>query len=1065
MAPIVNQQGTLTLSYDHGHCPADTSANATSIIFIRCPADGKTVSIPTLNEPHEQCHFTFFWEHPIACAPAPSTTSPPPANPVTVDDCKFKDAQGITFDLTQLANEDVEAIIPANDNEYQYSLRVCGVLATKCNGELASGCQHKPGVSTSIGSFTTAPYFSDGDLVLTYVDGSSCDTGSRSTHIRFICDTGVATGKPEYIGETSTCVYEFEWRSVHACGQGLKPTQPLQCVVEHDGELYDFNLLRKVADASPANWLAINADAEAEKANYDFYISICEPLHSFKGIAGCAGAGICQIGHEQGFAPRAVGQANHEPEVTGHDENGLATIVMRYTLPDDFNSTDCPSGLKRNAVINFFCQEGQLGAPNYIGESKTCLYEFNWYTSAACPEEKQESGNCTIVSDKTGQLYDLRALKVNVLSASAGNDPFELAVCEASSKFHCAPGDGACTKGSNSVSWGKINQNLILEDEQVSLIYEGGSACSQGSTTTLKFECDRLAQTPTAEYVSKDACNVVFRVRTNLVCPAVVDQECVVVDSEGHQHDLSILKRYPGDPNWRAKDDKATPAKYFINVCHSLVPTDSVRGCGNAAACQIDSNGVAHPLGNPSAPYFNSDGKIQLSYTGGEKCSNGKPRSVDIIFTCQDDVTSPQPLGQPEFDSEKACSYTMYWTSVAACRVQDRIEQSCHVLDPVTRHEYDLTGLEGTSLPHKEMTYHISACKPLTCNKDTNANGCQTTSDGTYSLGASGGIELYADQLSLNLNGGDPCHSGTYARSAKVSLVCVEDGKDELTFTFEDQASCTYFFEWRTQKACPINTASQQCLVNYNERDLDLAPLMTAVQHKPTSPKGHDEIIFNVCATVANDACDDSAAVCKLEGNGPALMLGSLVSQQLTADADGVHLKYTQGDTCPSNRNVRMTTTIDFVCSHEAHTQPALTSAADACDVTIRWPTCRVCMEDNPCHDPAPGTDPDESSDKSSGSSHQSKGGVVVAVVIILVLIVMGGAYFLIKPERRASFLGGCSKPTNAPKFKYSKLDEDGDYESSVALTTTTSNLFDDSSDDDDDDDDGDDDDEIIAIE
>lgn len=82
-----------------------------------------------------------------------------------------------------------------------------------------------------------------------------------------------------------------------------------------------------------------------------------------------------------------------------------------------------------------------------------------------------------------------------------------------------------------------------------------------------------------------------------------------------------------------------------------------------------------------------------------------------------------------------------------------------------------------------------------------------------------------------------------------------------------------------------------------------------------------------------------------------------------------------------------------------------------------------------------------------------------MAVVVILALIGLGGAYFMVGSERRAALLGTCTK-TEAPKFRYSKLDENADYESSVNLTNGGADFFDDSDDDEDEDDD-----EIIAIE
>jgi len=291
-------------------------------------------------------------------------------------------------------------------------------------------------------------------------------------------------------------------------------------------------------------------------------------------------------------------------------------LLDRYTLPDDFESEDCPGDIKRRAIITFFCQPGQLGQPEYIGESETCLYAFNWFTSAACGQATQTGGNCTVVSDKTGQLYDLRSLQGMVLPASSMGVAYEVAVCAAGSRSSCEAGSGACTKANGGHSLGRVNQKLILDDEEVSLVYTNGGSCggssTRMSTTTLLFTCDRTATSkllylassshcynlpvdvaPKAELLTAQSdCDYTFRVRTQLVCPVVVDQQCVVVDNEGYQHDLSVLKRYHGEGNWQVKDELNTDYDWYVNVCHSLAVAPNVKGCGNAAACQV---GVLSP--------------------------------------------------------------------------------------------------------------------------------------------------------------------------------------------------------------------------------------------------------------------------------------------------------------------------------------------------------------------------------------------------------------------------------------------------------------------------------------
>jgi len=127
--------------------------------------------------------------------------------------------------------------------------------------------------------------------------------------------------------------------------------------------------------------------------------------------------------------------------------------------------------------------------------------------------------------------------------------------------------------------------------------------------------------------------------------------------------------------------------------------------------------------------------------------------------------------GQPVFDSEESCSYKMYWTTTAACRIDDRLATGCLLVNKVTEDEFDLTGLDA-STEHAGVTYRISACTPISCGGDDKAFGCQTTSTGSFSLGQSGGMELLDNRPLLKLTGGQACHNDVYHRSAFVNFVC-----------------------------------------------------------------------------------------------------------------------------------------------------------------------------------------------------------------------------------------------------------------------------------------------------
>jgi hypothetical protein len=62
-------------------------------------------------------------------------------------------------------------------------------------------------------------------------------------------------------------------------------------------------------------------------------------------------------------------------------------------------------------------------------------------------------------------------------------------------------------------------------------------------------------------------------------------------------------------------------------------------------------------------------GKISISYTGGERCSNGNFRSTKIEFLCD---YSAEYTSSPTFISEEACTYLFEWSTPYACPVGAR---------------------------------------------------------------------------------------------------------------------------------------------------------------------------------------------------------------------------------------------------------------------------------------------------------------------------------------------------------------------------------------------------------
>ena len=181
----------------------------------------------------------------------------------------------------------------ANPTEaFNYTLRLCAPLSQPCgDSSSASACQSKGAEHFPIGYFHQRPRIFNVELVLTFTDGASCsDELDRTTTVTFVCgDDALGDSFPVFEGESQKCVYEFSWRTKHACGDGLRPTEPVECAAAYNGVTYDLSLLRRTG---ATNWLARNLNSSAEE--YDFYINVCSPLTG-KQPAGCVGAAVCQV--------------------------------------------------------------------------------------------------------------------------------------------------------------------------------------------------------------------------------------------------------------------------------------------------------------------------------------------------------------------------------------------------------------------------------------------------------------------------------------------------------------------------------------------------------------------------------------------------------------------------------------------------------------------------------------------------------------------------------------------------------------------------------------------------
>ena len=879
-SPYVTGDGQLVLDYVNGDCMEQPGSNANTTLIMMC---SESESAPELQFVPLPCVYLFTWRTPYACALYDSTTAQPDPHGdiLGLDSCAVDLKAGGRVDLAPLAQSSKSFSFEATigETDYSFSLALCGSLQHDCAGKSQAGACQKDKSATSggehsLGEFRHPLRETDGEVTLTYTGGSDCGGIERETTIRFRCDPNAGNGAPRFVAETSRCVYEIEWATAAVCATQDIPSEKLECVARKGADTYDLNVL---SSELAGNWLA-KTDTDASDA-FAFYISVCGPLDDFAGMGECSGASVCQVVQDKGTS-YAAGATTSEPEVL---DNG--DIRITYTLPSTFPNK-CHTSYVRSATITFMCQPGTLGEPEYVGESDNCEYSFVWQTAAACADSAVVVGeNCAVMDPNTDVTYDLSPLQRASHSLRQG-DKYEYTLSVCSGAPDC---EGACqldlqAESHPSYDLGKANDKLKLRDGRLFLEYTNGQG---GRSTLIEFVCDRKAGTGDPRFVEeKSDLSYFFEWRTILACGDVAEVECLVMDDQFRQRDLTPLKLFQGSVNWEVENEGgADTFEYFINVCHTLLPGEATAGCGaSAAACQIDTSSEdrsSFSLGKVvSPPQWSKElNAIVLTYAGGDVCaSNKKPRTTDVRFYCPEEAgKSAFPLGHPVFfDEPDMCHYVINWESSAACPLSDALSKGCQASDPVTGDTYDLAGmgmgkvLVGSGAD--TWTFTLQPCsvdQPLPCAGDGHAAGCQETADDKYSLGHSQGLSLTDNGVEMRLVGGTLC-KGTYHRSAQVLFRCSTEEQAGLEFVAE-QDDCSYTFVWRSPFACPTKTTADQCIVKDKTSGWTFALDELAVVDGAVSVAGmpdNSKLEINVCAAAQGTKCGTNVGACFTSTDG-----------------------------------------------------------------------------------------------------------------------------------------------------------------------------------------------------
>uniref|UniRef100_A0A4W5NI57 Insulin-like growth factor 2 receptor n=1 Tax=Hucho hucho TaxID=62062 RepID=A0A4W5NI57_9TELE len=937
-----------TLDFCSGHTPAVT------IIFI-CPSRRQEGSDPKMTA-KSNCRYEVEWVTEYACH----------RDYLESHNCTLTSKQhDINIDLTHLTLGCESTHSDGKDN-YFYYLNVCGeIKAGECGGDphYVSACQVKATGDQSkkiAGRYHNQTLrYSDGDLTLIYPDGSRCSSGfQRMTIINFECNKTAGNdgrGSPVFAGETD-CTYYFDWQTASAC---VKEEEDLLCRVSQYKH-YDLSPLTQSESAQ--NWEAVDANA-LKSERMRFYVNVCHKVLQQGATSTCPeDAAICAVGKGKVIS---LGKFLTSP-TKRNDSNDIRLV---YTEGDD-----CRKNMKMKSIMILKCKPGDLESAPIMRSmsSDGCVYEFEWYTAAACVMSRTVGDNCKVEDPQAGFSFDLSPLSKpggGFYNMSNGDYDYLINVCGTVTAAKCPLKAGACQvdqSGSNSWSLGEFNSQLSYYDGMIKLSYSNGSRYNNMQhtlrSTMISFLCDREAGAGKPEFQVEDNYTYNFRWYTSYACPER-PHECVVTDPNTlDQYDLSSLSRSSGGRNWQAMDlsDPNNLRKYYINVCR---PLNAVQGCDRqASVCQMkyqpqqgilsETVSVTNMGLAKRGPAIKEKDRLLLEYTDGSECiSDG----LKLTYTTRIHlVCSRGSLSGPRFLNYGNCTANFMWETRAACAISTA--DTCSVRDPNTGFEFNLLPLAsktGYKAEGNGKTFVVNICGEVAeCEKDQGkpVAGCEL--DNGLVVGPVG-VERSLQYstgglLTLTYRGDRP--TGT-RDTFTISFVCDQDAHLGTLKLVQEELSSSplvthdVLFDFSTALAC-IPAPVDCRLTDSHGNVYDLSHLSRDSEDSPwvaidTSEQAKKRRFFiNVCKPLppVQGCPGESHAISLCEGQAMSVNLGYIQSSPQVASDGSISIVYLNGDRCDKGHH---STRIIFQCDDNPGSP--VFDRQDGCEYVFIWRTSEAC--------------------------------------------------------------------------------------------------------------------------
>ncbi|XP_023236304.1 cation-independent mannose-6-phosphate receptor-like [Centruroides sculpturatus] len=630
---------------------------------------------------------------------------------------------------------------------------------------------------------------------------NSCEPGSAICKI-VLDDNGV--GKPIFYMENN-CKYIFKWKTKYAC---LTHPYNNNCYINDGNVQIDLGVLTK----KNGPWNVVNT---LDKGKSSFLLNVCSEIPSFNNSCE-PGSAICKI-DENGKAI-SLGKSVSPPKYN----KKFKTVELIYE-----NGQLCEGG-HYSTRITLYCKPGMLDSSPVLKTvtNKSCLYEIEWHTAAACPLKVKKGKDCKVFDDDLGFTVDLNPLKSDKnYEIKTDKYTYYLNVCGPVKGTKCDENEGksqaaACQEESNGRFWklGEPNSELFYVDGMINLTYAHGSPYNDENKTprltSVTFLCDHNAGIGKPEFIKEINQAYSFQWKTSYACPTSNVANCLLKNPKnGVLYDFSRLTKTVQEGNWIVNQNtNGKKRKFYLNVCQPLNPV--IESCSSDSfACVIETNEEGdtsvHNLGNKMTELeFKNQGHLTVKYTSGDPCTSfGKADNytTTIHFLCDQRVEELRFL-----NLLGNCEYMFLWSTEAACGVKSEISKNkCTIVDPLTEYTLDLQSLKsdhGYSVTADSRTFKLNICGTADgCTfEGKNVSVCELNEGKPHNiLGLLNDyyLELSDDEIITLVYEGIFNQATGIVSKVYVELPC-KQGVRQKEIKFIRQDGNAYFFELETSLSC-----------------------------------------------------------------------------------------------------------------------------------------------------------------------------------------------------------------------------------------------------------------------